>query len=417
MRLVILAQYYPPETGAPQSRLSDLATRLHRRGHDVTVVTAMPNYPSGRVFPEWRGRLLARETRDGVVVLRSWLATSARRSTFRQLLAYGTFALSAAVTAPLRLRAADVVLWESTPLFLAPTGYVLAKRLRTPLVMNVSDLWPRAAVEFNVLTDRRLIAVFEALERWAYRSADAVTCQTEAIAAGVRERCPDCRTALFPNGVDPERFDPSRTVAADRARFGLRADSFVVGYVGNFGRAHALHQVVEAAALMADRPDVEFLLMGDGPAHADIVAMSDRLGVTSIRFAAPVPVSDLPGVHAMLDAAVVPLADLALSAGVRSAKFFELAAMELPIVYCGRGEGAEIARRCGSVVLDPERPSQLADALRALADLPLERRREMGRAARAHVVANFDRDVVADEMERLLLDVVANRSSRGTRRG
>ena len=150
MKIAILTQYYPPETGAPQARLSDLARRLVERGHDVSVITAMPNYPVGRIFDEWRGRPVAREVRDGVVVLRSWMFAYKGPSVLRQLLSYFSFLLSSIITAPFRLRRADILLWESPPLFLSIAAFILARRLRAKLVMNVSDLWPRSAWRGNL---------------------------------------------------------------------------------------------------------------------------------------------------------------------------------------------------------------------------------------------------------------------------
>jgi glycosyltransferase involved in cell wall biosynthesis len=401
LRLVILTQYYPPETGAPQGRLSDLATRLAARGHEVTVFTAMPNYPTGRVLPDWRGKVVARENRDGVEVKRSWIAPTATRSTPRQLWTYLTFAGSVTVTAPFRLRWADVLLWESPPLFLAPTARLLAKRLGARLVMNVSDLWPRAAVDLGVIREGRLLAAFERLERRAYRRAALVSCQTEGVASGVRAREPSARTFVYPNGVDVARFDRSRVVPEDRAALGLRPGTFAVGYAGNFGRFQALDQVVDAAAALRHRDDIEFVMLGDGPCRDDVVARAR--GLDNLRVLDAVPNVRIPPILTALDAAIVPLANVPVQAGARPAKMFELAALEVPFVYCGSGEGAAIAERCAMPVVPPERPKELAAAIEELAALPEDRRARMGAAGRAHVVAHFDRADIAERMERELL--------------
>lgn len=417
MRLVLLTQYYPPETGAPQNRLSDLARRLAARGHDVRVLTALPNYPLGRVFEGWRGRLGGVDRVDGIPVLRSWILASPRKATVPQLAGYGSFALSSALAGLAALPArADVLMWESPPLFLAPTAWALARRLRARLVMNVSDLWPKAAVDLGVLKDRRLVAGFEALERWAYRSADLVTHQTDGLGTGIRTRWPGARTLLFPNGVDLDHFVRQPADGALRQSLGIPADVAVVGYGGNFGRAQALHQVVEAAACMVDRP-VVFLLMGAGPCRPDVEARVRELGLANVRILDPVPRADLPALQSLWDVSVVPLADAGLMQESRPSKMFELMAMEVPFVFCGRGEGADLAAESGgATVVDAERPEALAAALGRWLDAGERSRRTAGRMARAFVAGRFDRAAIADRLEEALLGLLAPREPPAGRR-
>lgn len=397
VRLTILTQYFPPETGAPQNRLGDLSRRLVAMGHEVQVVTGMPNYPAGVVRPEWRGKALGTEEIDGVRVLRSWLATSRTKSTARQLATYATFAASSVLTGPVRVRPSDVLLWESPPLFLAPVATVLRRRLRARLVMNVSDLWPRSAVELGMLGEGRLLRTFEELERYAYRVADLVTCQTDGIADGVRERWPAARTALFPNGVDTVRFrrhEPSAALAAD---LDLRPGAPVVGYAGNFGRAQALEQIVDAARLLERREvPVQVLLVGDGPRREAIEERIRSTGTSSVRLLPSIPAGRMPELLSLFDVAVVPLADRHVFDGARPSKMFELFAAEVPLVYCGRGEGAAVARASGgAVVVEPERPEELAEALAATIADP-ERRTDGARRARAFVVEHYDRQRIAE---------------------
>jgi colanic acid biosynthesis glycosyl transferase WcaI len=408
MRVVVLTQYYPPETGAPQSRWADLTRRLATRGHQVQVVTAMPNYPTGRVFPGWKHRLVASERSEGVEVLRSWLFTSPKPTTARLLATYGTFAATSVVAGIPRLGRADVLLWESPPLFLAPTAAALRRRLGARLVMNVSDLWPQSAVELGVLRGHRLRALFERWERWAYQSADLVTYQTKGIGEAVGRRAPGTAGALFPNGADTATM--RRVEVGDRlkARLGLDGTGPTVGYAGNFGRSQALEQVVgAAAALAAAGAPATFVLVGDGPRKREIVRQARSLGLTNVRFADPVPSAEMAELLSLFDVAVVPLANVPLFVGARPSKMFELMAVGVPFVYCGRGEGARLAEDSGgAVIVPPEDPAALAGALRDLLRLDEAARRHRGGQARRFVVEHFDRDAIATRLERRLLDLV-----------
>lgn len=410
MRILILTQYYPPEMGAPQNRLADLARRMQARGHHVTVVTAMPNYPAGRVFQAWRGRALARETVDGIDILRSWIYLPRRRSTAFQLASYGSFVMSAALTAPFRAARVDLVLWESPPLFLAPTAYLLARRLGARLVMNVSDLWPQSAIDLGMLKSGRLQKLFRWLERSAYRAADIVTGQTDHIVDNVRAVSPETPAVLFPNGVDLDYFQRKPRNAALLERLGIAADAHVVGYVGTFGRAQALEQVLDAADRLRERSDIAFFMMGDGPQGQKIRDMARERELRNVVFSPPQSRETMPSVLSSLDVAVVPLADRPVFEGARPSKMFELFAMQVPVIFCGRGEGALLARTAGAVVVDPECPEALAAEIVRLLASPCADLRAMGGRGRRFVLENYDREAIARELEHRLQQVVDRRA-------
>ena len=224
MRVLLLTHYFVPEAGAPQTRLAALAAHLAARGHAVTVHAPPPHYPDGIIRPPYRNRVLARARRsaDGTRVVRSAVYATPNRGVLRRLANHASFALSALLTAPATGRQ-DVVLVESPPLFTAAAGVAYARLKRAPLVVNVADRWPASAVELGVLTDRRAIALAEALERWCYRHAAAITVPTESMAAAL-ELLPEAagKVTVVAPAVDLERFDPSPPRAAPAAEGALR---------------------------------------------------------------------------------------------------------------------------------------------------------------------------------------------------
>lgn len=409
MHLVILTQYYPPETGAPQNRLADLAERVRSRGHNVTVVTAMPNYPSGTVLADYRRRAISNEELDGVCVIRSWIHGHRGRGTVHQLATYASFSVSSLLTAPWRLRKADVVLWESPPLFLAPTAEFLARHLGARLIMNVSDLWPESAVELGMLSNTHLVRLFMALARRAYRQSDAVFGQTQGILQGIKAVAPSARTALFPNGVDCDRFRPRSRDQELAKDLGLPAERSVVAYAGNFGRAQALGQITAAARrLLSDREDVVVLLIGDGPVKDQVVANTRDLDASRFLVRSSVNVSRMPGLLSLIDVAVVPLANQAIFEGARPSKMFELLASGTPFVFCGRGEGAHLAEESGAArVVPPEHPEQLSAAAAELLRMSRAERAALGNAGRAWVATHFDRKTIVNGVIERLEDLAS----------
>src|SRR3954447_14681889 len=207
MRVIFLTHYYPPEVGAPQTRISELADGLGRLGFTVTVHTGFPHYPGGKIMPPYRNRPLLRDRGPGGErLVRSAVYPSPNRGFTRRLANHLSFCGSALATA----RAsgpADVVVAETPPLFVAAAGVAYAGAKRAPLVLNVADRWPASAVELGALTDPRAVGAAERLERWAYRHSAAITAPTEGLLRTLgAEPEAEGRVTRLPPAVDLARF-------------------------------------------------------------------------------------------------------------------------------------------------------------------------------------------------------------------
>ncbi len=385
MRFLILTQYYPPEIGAAQARLSAFAHELQRAGHDVEVVTALPNYPSGSLSPGDRGVLSRREVIDGVPVRRLWLLTASGAGA-RRLASYLSFTATGLIGA-IGGRRPDVVFVESPPLFLGVSGWLLARRFGAAFVMNVSDLWPDSVRAYGVLTDGPALRAAERLERWLYRRADAVTAVTE----GIRERLltqksvPAPNVLFLPNGVDLDVFRPMPDDAALRASYGL-PDGPLVLYTGNHGYAHALDTLVEAARQV---PEVTFALVGDGSEKDRIRHLARDRGAANVRFFPPVAPVEVARLYGLALAGIATVRSSSLMAGVRPAKAIVIMGCGKPVIYSGAGEGAEIIRSArAGLVVPPEDPAAMATAIRRLVADPAEATR-LGANGRRYVESHL----------------------------
>jgi glycosyltransferase involved in cell wall biosynthesis len=379
MRFLILTQYYPPEVGAAQVRLASVARQLRAVGHAVEVVTALPNYPSGKIDPTDRGRLRRREVIDGVPVTRYWLypATGAG---VRRLVSYLSFTVTGLVGG-LRARRPDVVLVESPPLFLGLAGWAIARRFGAALILNVSDLWPDSVRDMGIMGRGPWLRLAESLERWLYRHADAVT----AVTLGIRHTLvatkgiPSDRALYLPNGVDPDLFrhDGAATEAALRP---------TILYTGNHGLAQGLDVVLDAAALV---PEALFVLVGDGSDKGRLQAEVARRRLDNVRFEPPVDPDLISARYAAATAGLVCLRRTPLMEGARPAKTLAVMACGRPVIYSGSGEGADLVRAADAgVVVPPEDGAALAAAVRAVAADP-RRGNEMGANGRRYVMEHL----------------------------
>ena len=403
MRILLLTQYFSPETGAAQQRLSDLAKRLALFGHNVTVLTSLPNYPTGRIFDEYRGRVFSEEERDGIRILRTWAYASSNRSFFRRLSNYFSFVFLAIWFGFWRAGKQDVVVVESPPLFLGIAGLILSRLRRVPMMLNVSDLWPESAVAMGILRNRAIIRSVSALENYLYRNSYALTGQSQGIVRDIKARVPEIPVELITNGVDPERFILSAGKREEvRLQFGF-GERCVAGYTGLHGLAQDLDTVLEAAQTLAkSNPEICFAFFGDGPEKGRLQASAKERDLKNVCFFPPQPADTMPAILSALDIAVVPLKNLPLFRDVLPAKLFECMAAKLPIVLAVDGEARCLLEQAnGGIYVQPEDPATLADAIRKLSGEP-SLRRELGENGSRYVFAHYDRAEIAQRFADLL---------------
>jgi glycosyltransferase involved in cell wall biosynthesis len=388
VKLAILSQYYPPEVGAPQARLSGLAREFVRRGHAVTVLTAMPNYPTGKIQPGYHG-LLRREEHDGMSVIRTPIYPTQSPGFVRRLASYFSFMLSSAAVGTACLGSPHYLLVESPPLFLGLTGLWLSRLKRARMVFNVSDLWPESAVRLGILRAGSATHSLSAgLESFLYRHAWLVTGQSREIVSDISARFPACETFHLPNAVDTETFHPERATKAASALLG-NGETCRALYAGLHGLAQGLSQVLDAAEGLPTDCDLRFVLMGDGPEKGRLVAQARERRIERVRFLDPRPHGEMPAVLAAADILIVPL--LRELPGAVPSKLYEAMASGRPVILVARGEAARIVEnhRAGLVVA-PGDLGGLVNACRILvADEALRRR--LGANGRAAAVQHYDR--------------------------
>jgi colanic acid biosynthesis glycosyl transferase WcaI len=399
MHIWIVTQYFPPEIGAAAVRLGRLARLLSADGHRVTVLTGMPNYPSGVIAEGYRGRLLARETWHGVDVRRVWVyASPSKRARARLINQFSLMGLAA-----LRgtfLPRPDVMLVESHPLPMALAGMWLRRVKRAPMVLNVSDLWPESAVATGALrADSPIVKAAQRVERRAYRESAAIIAMTEGVAAGIAAVIGGSeKISLIKNGVDLTLFRPGQSAlrAEMRARLGL-GEAFVAAHVGNMSLTYDFAMLLDAAARC---PDLRFLFVGDGSQGEYVRTRAADL--PNVILTGTLPHEQMPAVWAAADAALIAMRDTPLADGTRPAKLYEALAAGVPVVAAIRGEGAQLIGEAGAGEVVP--PGDSAAMAAALSTLSADstRRAQLAQAGRAYAEHNLAPERVAAAYARVL---------------
>jgi glycosyltransferase involved in cell wall biosynthesis len=403
LRVCFLTHYFPPEVGAPQTRIELLARALAARGAEVSVHTTFPHYPSGVIAAPYRNRPWLREQRDEVRVVRSAVYPAPNRGFARRLLNHGSFAVSALLTSPLAGEL-DVLVAETPPLFTAAAGALYAKRKRAAFVVHVADRWPASAVELGALQNRRAIKAAEALESQIYRQADVIAAPTEGIVTSLGEH-PDARekaARVWPV-VDLKRFDPSRP------RDG--SGPLRLLFAGTVGLAHGLEVLVEASRLAGPNV-VQTTIAGDGADWARVQSLARDRKIDNVEMLGAVPAADVVSLYANSDAAVVLLKDLPIFRGALPTKLLEAMAAGRPLLLAARGESAQLVERAGAgIVVPPGDPEALAGAIKRLHDDPAARHR-LGSAGRGYAEAHFGTVRAAEEWGTRLEEAIARHRAR-----
>lgn len=406
MRTLIVTHYFPPEIGAPQARLGDLARMWSDDGDEVTVITGMPNHPTGVVPPRYRRKIRVDERADGYRVIRTWLYATPNEGIVKKTLGHLSFMVTSVVLGLRPSGPADVVVVSSPTFFSILSAWILARTKRARLVVEVRDLWPAIFVELGVITNRQLIWVLERLELAAYRAADAVVVVTEGFRDDlIRRGIPPAKVHTIRNGVDVERFGTGGDPEPGRAHLGVADGHTLVLYIGAHGISQGVADIADAAALLTQQP-IHFAFVGEGAAKGELESRVHDLGLSNVSLHPGVPREQVAELLAAADICLVPLRDVPLFQTFIPSKIFECFGSGKAVVGAVRGEPAEILRAGGAIVVDPGDTEALAAAVGELATDP-ERRSRMGAEARAYVEAHFDRRELATRYRRILDDVVS----------
>ena len=411
MRILFVTHYFPPETGAPAARMFGLAVNLSRLGHDVTVVTGYPNYPTGRVFQPYRVGLRSFERVDDLKVVRTYMYVSASTGTAPRLANQLSFVLSSSLVSTLDSQRYDIVFVSSPPLFLGLSGYVISLFKRCPFVFDVRDIWPEVATLIGELKSNSLAnRLAQGLERFLYRKASVITVVTQQkVEKLVEKGVPRQKIHVIPNGVDEEFIDAPVNTGL-RTTMGLDG-SFVVLYAGLIGRFQGVDVLLSAAsALEKKAPDVRFLIIGEGVAKSELMRMAATLNLGNVRFLPGLPKLEVRSYLAMADAAVIPLRNNQLTDSIPS-KLYEYMGVGCPVILCASGESRDVLLEArAGLVGPPGDPQALASAI-----LEMKHREDFREACRRngreYVAPRYLRRTIAKELEAVLRFAVRQANS------
>lgn len=404
MHILVVSQYFWPEN----FRINDLVQEWTRRGHAVTVLTGKPNYPSGRVFPEFEQDPSGFVEFHGARIVRVPMLARAQGSV-RLLLNYISYVISASALGPwhLRGRAFDVVfVFEPSPVTVGIPAIVMGKLKRAPVVFWVLDLWPETLSAIGVVRSRRVLGWVGRLVSFIYNRCTLILGQSRGFQASISQYCHDVRKIRYFPSWSEDVF--AQSDAGPAPEITSTMDVFNVLFAGNIGEAQDLPAVLDAASLLKDNPGIRWLIVGDGRKSEWLKSEVSRRGlVEQVQLLGRHPVERMPSFYYHAQALLVSLKKDPVFSLTIPGKVQSYLMSGIPILGMLDGEGAEVIQRAqAGLVCGAGDARGLADAVLKLAALDPSARHALGDNGRRFAKQEFDRETLMDKLEQWMKESV-----------
>ncbi|PNQ74768.1 glycosyltransferase WbuB [Hanstruepera neustonica] len=328
--LLIITNYFPPETGAASNRIFHLASGLKKNNFNVSVLTPLPNYPNGRIFEDFRGKFSSSSNENGIIVKRLWIFASNSKNPLLRLLAMLSYSFSL-VWYFLWNKIPKTVIVQSPPLLVAFTCVLFLKSKNRKLILNVSDLWPLAGYELGVFKKNYGYKLLEKIERHNYKKADLILGQSEEILSHVTALIPDKQTFLYRNYPDFET-PPNLFKVSEGQKIKLV-------YAGLLGIAQGIYKLCQEL----NYDSIEFHIYGAGAEKEKIELFVNENKSLPIFYHGEVTRKQLHKELLDYDLVIIPLLNRIY--GSVPSKIFEYAKLGMPMLYFGGGEGEDIIKK------------------------------------------------------------------------
>lgn len=403
MKILFFCHYYAPECAAGGIRATALTERWASAGHNVTVITCVPNYPNGIPYDGYRNKR-CEETINGVRVVRVKTYIAENKGVLKRMLFYFSYFCSA-LWASFWLPKPDVVVASSPHIFAGYAGVWYHRLKRVPLVMEVRDIWPESIIAVGAKIPRLGFWVLEAIERAMYRVCQRLVVLGEGYRVRLIEKgVPAEKMEMVMNGTNLEKFYPQAKDADILRKYDLDG-KFVVSYIGAVGMACGLAVVLDAAEKLKGRP-VCFVIVGDGAQRISLESAAKGKGLDNVVFTGKQPPSDMPKWVASSDACLVHLRKTDLFTTVMPSKVFEAAGCKRPIIMGVDGYAKKLVLDAqAGLDMTPEDANSLVSCVETLMSNP-ELCKQLGDNSYENIAKIHNRDQQAKDYLEILRKVV-----------
>lgn len=401
MKILFLTDNFPPEVNAPATRTYEHCQEWVKKGADVTVITCVPNFPKGKVYPGYKNKWKTRETIDGIKVVRVWTYISANEGFIRRTLDYISFSITGFFAG--LFEKTDVIVATSPQFFTALAARTLSFWKRKPWVLEIRDLWPESIKTVGAMKDSIFIRYFEKEEMWNYKSADKIITVTDSFKKTISEKgISHNKIEVVKNGANFEIYKPMPKDRDLQKKIKLNGET-VIGFIGTHGMAHKLDFILDCAKVL-EGSNYHFLLIGDGAMKKSLVEKRENENITNVTMLDSIPKKEVARYLSLVDISLINLKKSDLFKTVIPSKIFENAAMEIPILIGVDGEARSIIENYhAGLFFEPENKESFFNKLDEINNPENHERFKAGCKALA---VDFDRKKLAVKMLGYIQEVV-----------
>ena len=408
LKVLLFTPYYYPDFGPSAPIYTDLCEDLHKMGCNVTVVTAFPHYSEAQLAQNPHRPLFTHEVYNGVNIVRCYVYSVSKATTWKRMIYHGSFNLFSTL-ASLRVKNPDIILADAPMLWSGLSLVVKAIWAKVPFIYIIHDIYPDVLVRLGVLTNPKLIALIDRIERAFYVRASGISVLSQGFKENLlRKSIPSEKIAVIPACVDANFFRPLPRENELRRTLHL-GDKFVFLYAGNIGYSQGLDSVLSAAQDLKETSDILFLFVGEGATKENLLGEASRKGLTNVKFIPFVPREQVPLLYGLADVCLVSLKQGLVVESVPS-KTYTIMASGRPILASvdKNTEAARLVKVSGcGLLVEPGNPRAITDSLLSL--YRNERlRSQMGNCGREYAFNHYRREIAAKEYYSFILKNLNN---------
>ena len=397
-KILICTNHFYPET----FRCNDVAFELASRGYDVTVLTAIPDYPKGKYYDGYGVFRKRCETINGVKVIRGFIIPRGNGGAIRLLLNYLSYFISSIIISiflGLFRKYDKVLIHETSPVMIGVPAVIVKKLRKCPLYFWVLDLWPESLQAAGGISNKRVLMAFEKLTTWLYKNSDKILISSKGFEESIVEKG-DFKDKIiyFPNWADK-----ALEVKGDY-KLPDMPSGFKVMFAGNIGEAQDFDHIMEAAKLLENEKDIHFVFVGDGRKRSWVENFRDENQLKdTVHWVGRHPVEAMPAFFEQADVMLMTLKDVSIFSLTAPAKLQAYMSAAKPILAMMNGEGPRIIKEAACGYSVPASDSRaLADTILKLSRMSKEELQVLGQNGRLYQQQHFDLDKSIDHLEKIL---------------
>lgn len=397
-RVLLVTQYFQPEN----FKCNDIAFELQRRGYDVTVLTAIPNYPQGRFFDGYGLFKRRTEVVDGVKIIRGFVVPRGDGGKIMLSLNYLSYLVSSCLIAlylSLRYKYDAVFVHQVSPVTIGVAATLVKRLQRIPMYFWVLDLWPESLTAAIGLKNRFILGLFSRMVRWFYRHSDKILISSRGFERSICEKGDFAsKIVYFPNWVDAALTEVRDVATPDVP------EGFVAMFTGNIGASQDFGAVLDGAERLKEHSDIHFVIVGDGRAREWVEEQIAERGLTdTVHCVGSYPLEAMPATFAKADLLFAALKDEPVFSLTVPAKIQAYMSAGKPIVTMINGEAKELVEGVGcGVAVGAGDAEAFAEAVLRIAQMSSEEREELGRKARDFSAKHFNFELQMDRLEEII---------------